>query len=234
MARILLIEDEGHIAKGIVLNLEMQGHEVIHHEDGSEGLNEFLNNNFDLMILDLMLPGMMGEDIIQQVRLQNPRFPVLILSAKDEAQSKVKLFKLGSDDYLSKPFHLEEFLQRVERLLLRGSWQSESDSENREEGDSSRFYFGDFWIDFEKHMALGVDGEFILTEQELKLLQYFITHRNKVIRRAELLAEIGYSESSESRTLDNFVVRFRKYFETNPKSPQIFKNIRGVGYKLEI
>ena len=226
MAKILLIEDENHIAQGIILNLELQGHKVIHYISGKEGYESFFKEEYDLLILDLMLPEMTGEEVIQKIREKSPRFPVLILSAKDEAKSKIKLFQLGTDDYLAKPFHLEEFLLRVERLLQRSSWTGE-DKETTE-----KFEFSDYWIDFANHRGCGVDGEFDLTEQELKLLKYFTSRCGKIVRRAELLAEIGYSESSESRTLDNFIVRFRKYFEQNPKSPQYFINVRGVGYKF--
>ncbi len=226
MANILLIEDENHIAQGIILNLELQGHRVSHYISGKEGYESFFKDDYDLMILDLMLPEMTGEEVIQKIRESDPRLPILILSAKDEAKSKIKLFRLGTDDYLAKPFHLEEFLLRVDRLLQRSSWIE------RDKEDQKRFEFSDFWIDFTNRRGFGVDGEFDLTEQELKLLKYFTSRCGKIIQRAELLAEIGYNESSESRTLDNFIVRFRKYFEQNPKSPKLFINVRGVGYKF--
>ena len=229
MANILLIEDEQHIAKGIVLNLELKGHQVTCCSDGLSGLSTFKENEYDLLILDLMLPGMSGEKILENIREIDEKFPVLVLSAKDESASKINCFNLGTDDYLSKPFNLEEFLLRVERLLKRSHWSLDAESDVLEE----KFYFENSWIDFKKFKAKGVDGEIDLTEQETRLLELFIRKRGEVLKRSEMLIHIGYASDSETRTLDNYIVRFRKYFEQNPKEPKLFKSVRSVGYIFE-
>ena len=128
MSHILLIEDEIHISKGITINLELAGHKVTAIDRGDTGLEFWKTNSVDLLILDLMLPGLSGEKILEVIRTQNERFPILILSAKDQIKSKVKCFGLGTDDYLAKPFDLDEFLLRVNRLLERASWTKENPS----------------------------------------------------------------------------------------------------------
>ena len=229
MATILLIEDELHIAKGIILNLELKGHKVISCSDGISGIKAFHDNEVDLLILDLMLPGMSGEKILENVRAISEKFPVLVLSAKDESASKINCFNLGTDDYLSKPFNLEEFLLRVERLLKRSSWTPDAESDVLNEV----YHFRDCWIDFKNFKASGVNGEIELTEQETRLLELFVKNRGEVLKRSEMLLHIGYAENSETRTLDNYIVRFRKYFEQNPKNPELFKSVRSVGYIFE-
>ena len=229
MANILLVEDELHIAKGIILNLELKGHKVISCTDGISGIKAFHENEVDLMILDLMLPGMSGEKVLENVRAKSEKFPVLVLSAKDESASKINCFNLGTDDYLSKPFNLEEFLLRVERLIKRSSWDPDAESDVLKEV----YEFGSCWIDFKNLKAYGVNGEIDLTEQETRLLELFVSKRGEVLKRSEMLTHIGYAENSETRTLDNYIVRFRKYFEHNPKSPILFKSVRSVGYIFE-
>ena len=229
MAKILIIEDEDHIAKGIMLNLELKGHDVVLCVDGIQGLKRFDSQEFDLLILDLMLPGMGGEKVLENIRAKDEKFPVFVLSAKDESASKVNCFNLGTDDYLSKPFNLEEFLLRVERLLKRSSWTPDAESD----ASITRYEFDDYWIDFKNLKAFGVDGEIDLTEQETRLLELFVKNRGEVLKRSEMLLHIGYAENSETRTLDNYVVRFRKYFEDNPKTPKLFKSVRSVGYIFE-
>jgi two-component system alkaline phosphatase synthesis response regulator PhoP len=223
MANILLIEDEEHIAKGIRINLELAGHEVTVCDRGDDGLEFWKCNKVDLLILDLMLPGMNGEKILKNIREVDQKFPILILSAKDAVKSKVDCFALGTDDYLAKPFSLDEFLMRVERLLERASWSSSAATE--------KYEFGDNWINFKNLMALGAEGnEIKLTEQESKLLKYFIDNEGEAVSRKDILKLLGYNEETSTRTIDNFIVRFRKYFETNPKEPQHFISMRSIGY----
>lgn len=234
--RILIIEDDRHIAEGMRLNLSLQGHDVDIAPDGLSGLADWKEKRPDLIVLDIMLPKMDGLTVLQNIRLEDERIPVLIVSVKSAPGDRVKGLSFGVDDYLTKPFHLDEFLLRVERLLTRVSW-------NRREGDPGEgtgrdlptiYAFGANRIDFEKGRAQSPRGDIALTEQELKLLKLFITHRGKPLSRKKLL-EVGwgYSKGTTTRTVDNFLVRFRKYFEDNPHEPVYFRSIRSVGYLFD-
>jgi len=231
--RILIVEDEPHLAEGLKLNLSIKGYDVMIAEDGTSGLQKWKAWRPDLIVLDIMLPGIDGWSVLQSVRLEDERIPVLILSAKSDADDKVKGFSYGVDDYLAKPFNLEEFLLRVERLLTRVSWhQGETDANGNGLSSLPRIYrFGDNVIDFETLTANGHAGQIDLTEQEVKLLKLFVAHRGKPLSRSKLL-EIGwgYARGTTTRTVDNFIVRFRKYFEKNPQKPVYFKSLRSVGY----
>lgn len=227
--QILIIDDEKHIAEGIRLNLEMQGHNAVVAVNGRLGLLAWKQSSFDLVIVDLMMPEIDGVGVIKQIRLENPKVPILVISAKDEVREKIKCLGLGVDDYLSKPFNLDEFLLRVERLLLRSGWNKD-EVVNRLE----TFSFGNIFIDFNNVMAKKGDVIIELTIQEIKLLQFFVTHPNQVLTREEILENaLGYDRESSSRTLDNYIVRFRKYFEEDPKNPKYFKSVRSVGYIFE-
>ncbi len=231
--RILIIEDENHIAEGIKLNLELQGYDVEIAFDGVSGLAKWKTYEPDLIVLDIMLPGIDGLTILQNVRLEDERIPILILSAKSDLDDKVKGLLYGVDDYLSKPFHLEEFLLRTERLLTRSAWSQEK-GDPKEAGRLSlpRIYkFGGNVVDFDRCVADCRKGVIRLTGQEIKLLKLFISNRGKPLSRRTLL-EIGwgYTKQTTTRTVDNFIVRFRKYFEDNPKKPIYFKSLRSVGY----
>jgi DNA-binding response OmpR family regulator len=228
--KILIIDDEKHIAEGIRLNLEMQGHDTVVAFNGRLGLEAWKNSSFDLVIVDLMMPEIDGVGVIKKIRLDNPKVPILVISAKDEVREKIKCLGLGVDDYLSKPFNLDEFLLRAERLLLRGGW-TKGGEENRIE----TFTFGNNFIDFNNIIAKKNNEIIELTVQEIKLLQFFVARPNRVITREEILENaLGYDRESTSRTLDNYIVRFRKYFEDDPKNPKFFKSVRSVGYIFEI
>ncbi|KPJ77253.1 MAG: transcriptional regulator [Deltaproteobacteria bacterium SG8_13] len=227
--RILIIEDDAHIAEGLELNLVLQGHAVVCASDGPTGLQKWRAFKPHLIVLDIMLPGIDGLSILQAVRLEDERLPILILSAKAASDDIIKGLSYGVDDYLAKPFHLEEFLLRANRLLKRSDWGSEND---RSEVAAKRPYaFGENRIDFLTHSAQCRGGTISLTDQEIRLLKLFIAHAGKPLSRAKLL-EVGwgYTRSVSSRTVDNFIVRLRKYFEDDPKNPRYFKSIRSVGY----
>ena len=231
--RVLVVEDEDHIAEGLKLNLELKGYTVRIAPDGIAALHDWKEWQPDLIVLDIMLPGIDGLSVLRNIRLEDRRIPILILSAKSDSEDKVKGFSHGVDDYLSKPFNLEEFLLRVERLLLRALWYDGEEDQN-ETGLSPQdplYIFGGNRIDFNTLTAQGHFGEIHLTEQEARLLKLFIANRGKPISRRKLL-EIawGYARGTKSRTIDNFIVRFRKYFEKNPREPVYFKSLRSVGY----
>jgi len=225
MAKILLVEDEVNIAKGIILNLELAGHNVVHVDQGDTGLSTWKSGEFDLLVLDLMLPGLAGEKVLEEIRKIDEKFPILILSAKDAAKSKVNCFGLGTDDYLAKPFDLEEFLMRVDRLVKRASW-----SDRGSVSENEKYFFGENWVDLKSFKAMGVNGEIALTEQECRLLEYFFENEGQALNRKDILKLLGYNEETSTRTIDNFIVRFRKYFELNPKEPAHFISMRSIGY----
>jgi two-component system alkaline phosphatase synthesis response regulator PhoP len=215
--RILVIEDDEHIAEGLKLNLSLQGYSVRISANGFAGLQQWKEWRPSLIVLDIMLPGIDGLSVLQNIRLVD----------------KVKGLSFGVDDYLSKPFDLEEFLLRIERLLTRSSWNQQQSSEAAS-GFSSLprvFEFGNNRIDFETASAATPNGTIHLTEQEIKLLKLFIANKGKPLSRDRLL-EIGwgYTRETTTRTVDNFIVRLRKYFEENPRKPLYFKSLRSVGY----
>lgn len=232
--RVLVIEDEAHIADGIRLNLNLQGYEVAVAPDGIEGLEKWRSWNPDLIILDVMLPMIDGFSILKTIRQEDEKIPVLILSARGDTRDKVKGLRYGVDDYLSKPFDLDEFLLRVARLIKKKDWYASGKSPEKGrhtlfEGDA--YSFGDNHIDFITFKATCAAGEIILTEQEVTLLRIFIANKGRPLSREMLLnAGWGYSRDTTTRTVDNFIVRFRKYFEPKPKKPIYFKSRRSVGY----
>ncbi len=231
--RILVIEDDKHIAEGLKLNLSFQGYDVQVATDGVSGINKWKEMIPDLIVLDIMLPGIDGISILQSIRLEDEKLPILILSAKTAVQDKVLGLTHGADDYLEKPFNLEEFLLRVERLLTRVSWnRPEVDTENNNSPIAGGIYtFGNNRIDFNTYTAYCKGGEISLTEQEIKLLKLFIMNQGRSIPRTKIL-EIGwgYSGDTTSRTVDNYIVRLRKYFEDNSQKPVHFVSRRSVGY----
>jgi two-component system, OmpR family, alkaline phosphatase synthesis response regulator PhoP len=231
--RILVIEDDEHISEGLKLNLSLQGYSVRIAANGFAGLQQWKEWRPSLIVLDIMLPGIDGLSVLQNIRLVDEQLPILILSAKSASEDKVKGLAFGVDDYLSKPFDLDEFLLRIERLLTRSSWSQQQSVESASAFSSfpSVYEFGNNRIDFETASATTPKGTFHLTEQEIKLLKLFIANKGKPLSRDRLL-EIGwgYTRETTTRTVDNFIVRLRKYFEENPRKPLYFKSLRSIGY----
>lgn len=233
--RILIIEDDDHIAQGLKLNLSLQGYDVAIAGHGAMGLQLWKEWNPHLIVLDIMLPGIDGLSVLRHIRLEDERLPVLILSAKGTPDDKIKGFSCGVDDYLAKPFHLDEFLLRIERLVTRSSWNGHPGIVDVEDGaHEKRYAFGGNIIDFETMTALCRQGTVQLTDQEARLLRVFITNRGKPLSRKVLL-EVGwgYTGRTNTRTVDNFIVRLRRYFEEDPQNPVFFKSLRSVGYLFD-
>jgi len=223
---ILLVEDEIHLARGICFNLEQEGFRVSHEETGESALHRLGYDRFSLIILDIMLPGLDGFDVCREIRKQDARVPVLILSARSEEGDRITGLAAGADDYLMKPFNLNEFLLRVKGMLRRSSWYL---PEPVEEG----YRFGDNEVYLLSYRARTAQGEIDLTELEVKMLSFFFRNNDKTVTRASLLENVwGYSSDTETRTLDNFLVRLRKYFEPDPGNPRYFQTVRGVGYRF--
>ncbi len=234
--RILIIEDDEHIAHGLKLNLSLQGYEVSIAGEGTSGLRMWKEWNPHLIVLDIMLPGLDGLSVLRHIRMEDEKLPVLILSAKGGHDDKVKGFSYGVDDYLAKPFNLEEFLMRIERLMKRSSWSRGSIVNEGLEAEELKntYVFGSNTIDFGTMTAQGTHGTIHLTDQEVRLLKIFIANRGKPLSRTVLL-EVGWGYSGETttRTVDNFIVRLRKYFENDPENPVYFKSIRSIGYVFD-
>jgi two-component system alkaline phosphatase synthesis response regulator PhoP len=233
--QILIIEDDAHIAEGMKLNLSLQGYNVFIAPDGLSGLQQWKELKPDLIVLDIMLPHIDGISVLRSIRLEDERIPILIVSAKGEPDDRIEGLSYGVDDYLAKPFHLDEFLLRVERLLTKVSWYRDDDLNNaRLDTLAETYSFGENQINFTTHTAQCKCGVVMLTEQEVKLLKLFIANRGKPLSRQKLM-EIGwgYSKNTTTRTVDNFIVRFRRYFEDNPHKPVYFKSIRSVGYLFD-
>jgi len=225
---ILVVEDEEHIAQGLVFNLEQEGYQVTHAETGSAAMQIFDSERFDLVILDLMLPDGHGIDLCKKMRETSPQLPILILTALGEEHSRVKGLQAGADDYLGKPFNLEEFLLRVSGMLRRSTWYQPDLSKNES------YQFGRNSVDLKNLQAVTANGVIRLTELEGRMLETFFAHAGDTLTRAELLKSVwGMAEDTETRTLDNFVVRLRKYFEKDPTNPRHFLTVRGRGYRFE-
>ncbi|MBN1613212.1 MAG: response regulator transcription factor [Deltaproteobacteria bacterium] len=231
--RILIIEDDFHIAEGLKLNLSLQGYEAAIAGSGTEGLRVWKEWNPQLIVLDVMLPGLDGLAVLRHIRLEDERLPVLILSAKGGTEDIVKGFTFGVDDYLAKPFNLEEFILRIERLMTRASWRPEA-AATAFDHKGQCYSFGGNTIDFERMTATCRQGTVHLTDQEIRLLKVFIAHRGRPLSRKDLL-EVGwgYSGDTATRTVDNFIVRLRRYFEDDPQNPVFFKSLRSVGYQFD-
>ena len=224
--RILVVEDEKNLRENLKLNLELEDYEVVTAENGSDALKTIREQRFDLLVLDVMLPEIDGFEVCEKVRLEDQHVPILFLTAKDNAQDVVQGLKVGGDDYLTKPFNLEEFLLRVKALVKRSA-KTDLDEEMQV------FAFGDNTINFLTYESTGVDGPFRLTNKELKLLRLLIERANKVVSREEILQKVwGYDVYPTTRTIDNFILAFRKYFEQDAKHPIYFHSVRGVGYKF--
>jgi two-component system alkaline phosphatase synthesis response regulator PhoP len=225
MNRILLVEDEENIRDVVKLNLEMEDFEVVATGTGKEALKHFKEQHFDLIILDVMLPEVDGFQVCEQIRLTNMDVPIIFLTAKDASQDRIQGLKKGGDDYLTKPFVLEELLLRVNNLIKRTSKTPENSPET--------YSFGNNSVNFVTYEASGNPGEFTLTKKEAMLLKLLVDRRNEVVSRQQILQSVwGYDVYPSTRTIDNFILSFRKYFEKDPKNPEFFLSVRGVGYKF--
>ena len=223
---ILLVEDEMHLARGICFNLEQEECRVSHVESGEEALERLAYDRFSLIILDVMLPGMDGFAVCREIRKADTRVPILMLTARSEEVDRINGLESGADDYLAKPFSLSEFLLRVKGMLRRSAWYR---PEPVEEG----YRFGENEVFLLSYRAKTAQGEIDLTDLEVKMLALFFQKEGEAIPRRTLLEKVwGYSSETETRTLDNFIVRLRKYFEPDPATPVYFQTVRGVGYRF--
>ncbi len=226
-ANILLVEDEENLHDALKLNLELEGYEITSAYDGNEALKAIKDEYFDLIIMDVMLPQMDGVSVTETIRIQNNEVPILILSAKNSSADRVLGLKKGADDYMVKPFNLEELLLRVDKLILKNK------KLNDKETIGETYEFGNNKIDFKAQVATNWNNQSIeLSKKEVMLLKLLIENRNEVVTREKILQSVwGYNVYPTTRTIDNFILNFRKYFEKDSRNPVFFQSVRGVGYK---
>ncbi len=224
---ILLVEDEENLHETLKLNLEIEGYEVTSAFDGNVALKAVSNEYFDLIILDVMLPELDGISVAETIRVNNLDTPILMLSAKNTGADRVLGLKKGADDYLTKPFNLEELLLRVDKLIIKNQ------KLHVKESIGETYDFGGNRIDFKAQTATTFTNQTVeLSKKEAMLLKLLIENKGEVTTREKILQVVwGYNVYPTTRTIDNFILSFRKYFEIDSRNPKHFHSIRGVGYK---
>lgn len=221
------MEDEENLHESLKLNLELQGYEVTSAFDGTHALKAVKEEYFDLIVLDIMLPEVDGISVAETIRISNNEVPILMLSARNTSSDIVLGLKKGADDYLTKPFNLEELLLRIQKLIEKNLKLQDKNTL----GDTYRF--GDNIIDFKAQEAQTKNvGKIQLSKKEAMLLKLLIENKNEVVPREKILQSVwGYNVYPTTRTIDNFILSFRKYFEKDSRNPKYFHSVRGVGYK---
>jgi len=226
MIKILIVEDEPNMRLGLRDNLEFEGYKVEIAEDGEEALYKIKNNEYNLVLLDVMLPKKSGLDVCKSVRKDGNKVPIILLTAKGEEIDKVLGLELGADDYVTKPFSLRELLARIKAVLRRGGSESDKPSEIR---------IGKLKDDFAGYKAFINNEQTQMSHKEFEILNYLWNNKNNTVSRDDLLSDIwGYDETPTTRTVDNFIVKLRHKIEKDPNHPQIILTVHGVGYKLII
>ena len=230
--KILIVEDEQHIADGLRFNLEADGYEAEIAHDGETALDMLKGAQFDAIVLDVMLPGIDGFTVAKTLRDEKNFTPILMLTARSRPEDVLKGFEAGTDDYLPKPFDLEIFVARLKGLLRRHEWskgKSESDTPAR----ASTFELNGKTIDFDNLELISGDGVIQLTLMEMKLLRFLIENEGRTVSRKTILEDVwNLQEDTDTRAIDNFIVRLRKYLEDEPNNPKFVRTVRGVGYKF--
>ena len=224
MKQILIVEDEPNMRLGLKDNLEFEGYQVKLAHDGKQGLDQIVNNHFDLVLLDVMLPELSGFDVCKIARERGVVTPIILLTAKGEEIDKVLGLELGADDYITKPFGLRELLARIKAVLRRGVNKKASPTE---------VSIGKMKVNFSSYIA-NINHEPVkMSHKEFEILKYLWEHRNDTVSRYQLLEDIwGYHEQPTTRTVDNFILKLRQKIEQNPEDPQIILTVHGIGYKM--
>src|SRR5271155_3027179 len=239
MSRVLVVEDEQHLAEGLRFNLEAEGYQVQLVDAGEAALEKLKAEAaaFDVVILDVMLPGISGFDVVSKMRESGQFVPTLILTARGHADDVLNGFAAGADDYLTKPFELSILIARIRGLLRRREWLRSSVNPvivpPPEPVRKDRFVFGDKSVEFDLLELHVREQVFPLTLMEANVLRYLIEHEGKPVSRKKMLEEVwGLHEDTDTRAIDNFIVRLRRYIEDDPASPQHLLTVRGVGYRF--
>lgn len=229
--RILVVEDDLHLAEGMAENMRAEGYATDTAHDGRAGLDRAMSDEYDLLVLDVMLPHMDGFAVCRALREAGRNTPVLFLTARGDPQDRVRGLEAGGDDYLTKPFHLDEFLLRVRAILRRWDWYKQSVARPASEG---LLHFAGNEVNFRTFRAKAWDGSsHDLTEKEAMILKVLAEHPDEVVTRDDLLEKVwGYEVYPSTRTVDNFILRLRKIFERTPHEPRHFLTVRGVGYRF--
>ena len=227
MKKILIVEDEPNMINGLKDNLEFEGFEADTAVDGNSGLQKILQNKYDLILLDVMLPGVSGFDICKTARKEGVNTPIILLTAKGEEIDKVLGLELGADDYITKPFSLRELLARIKAVLRRPP--------NGKEGSAEEEFIsiGNIRVNFKNYVALKENNEIKMSYKEFEILHYMYLHAGKTIQRDDLMADVwSIDYEVTTRTIDNFILKLRQKIETDPNNPKIILTVHGVGYKM--
>jgi DNA-binding response OmpR family regulator len=235
MSRILVVEDESHIAQGLRFNLEAEGHSVEIAASGEEALTQLLGESklFDLVLLDVMLPGKDGFTVASELRQKQNFIPILMLTARGRPEDVLKGFESGADDYLPKPFNLDILVARIGGLLRRKNWMQTPNGNTPAPVDE--FSFAGKTVDFQKLQLRNDDQVFQLTLMEIDLLRYLIRNSGRPVSRKEILDQVwDLKEDTDTRAIDNFIVRLRRYIEKDPTKPKHLLTVRGLGYQFVI
>lgn len=229
-SRVLVVEDDPYLGAGVMENLRAEGYEVTAAGDGEQALEWLLTNRCALVVLDVMLPGVDGLAVCRTMRGRGDSTPVLFLTARGDPADRVRGLEAGGDDYLSKPFHLQEFLLRVRAILKRWDWYRSASATVA----TAVLRFGGNEVDFRAFRARAWNGEpQELTEKEAMILKVLAEHAGEIVSREDLLERVwGYDVFPSTRTVDNFILRLRKRFERDPASPRHFLTVWGVGYRF--
>ncbi len=230
LPRILLVEDDYPMALGLEFNLRAEGFDVVHCPDGESGLETSLKGGFVLVVLDMLMPGISGMEVLKGLRQRDQKTPVLILSATAVSDVIIEALDQGADDYMTKPFELEMLLARIRSLLRARQWLS---SPSNESNNPDRAVIGSRTVDFRNSTVSGPDGTVELSFKEGLLLRHLILSAGRTVGRDELLRDVwGYSDGIQTRTIDNFIVALRKKIEANPRKPQFIQTVPGEGYRF--
>ncbi|MBN1353152.1 MAG: response regulator transcription factor [Candidatus Omnitrophica bacterium] len=228
MAKVLIIEDEVSLLKGLQDNLEEEGYKVVTASNGKMGLEKAVNENFDLVLLDVMLPGMNGFDVCKEIKLKKIALPIIMLTAKSKESDKVLGLALGADDYVTKPFSITELLARIKAVMRRVNMHRQA-----KEKKLQTYKFGNVKVDFVKLEASRNNKKINFSKREFDILEYMIKRKGEVISRNDLLDVVwGYEVFPTTRTVDNFIARLRKKVEDKPAKPKHILSVRSVGYRF--
>ncbi len=226
-SRILIVEDEKHLAEALAHNLKFEGYDTLVVGDGETALERVGAEDYDLLVLDVMLPGISGFELCERLRESGNRVPVLFLTARNTDADRLAGLRHGGDDYMTKPFLLEELVLRIRGILRRQEWYQTPVAER------GIFRFGSNEVNFRTFRAKGARGDIQLTEKECMLMKLLVERQGQVVSRELILERVwGYKYGSSSRTIDNFIVRLRRYFEPDARRPKYIHSVRGVGYRF--
>jgi DNA-binding response OmpR family regulator len=227
MKKILIVEDEPGMLRGLKDNLELEGYEVDTADEGKTGLEKIIQNTYDLILLDVMLPNVSGFDICKTARNKGIDTPIILLTAKGEEIDKVLGLELGADDYITKPFSLRELLARIKAILRR--YQQPADNTS----PSDKVQIGNLVINFKNYEACVNNVPIKMSYKEFEILHFLYTNISKTVHRDELMSNVwGIDYEITTRTVDNFILKLRQKIETDPNNPKIIHTVHGVGYKL--